>query len=301
MNEPYAGYLFSYFIGEEFENGEQVYFALSEGNDPLHWRELNQGRPVLYSTMGEQGVRDPYIIRSHTGDRFYLVATDLKIGDNNDWVRAVKSGSHAIMIWESRDLIQWSEQRMIEVAPPEAGCTWAPEVFHGEHDSYYVFWSSSLIDQAGEPYQRMMYATTKDFRSFSEPTVFMDYGYAVIDTTIIEHQGRIYRISKGDRHIFQESGDSFLDRNFTMINDNVEEQFMTRGEGPILFKSNLEEKWYLFIDEYGMRGYLPLETTDLASGRWSMPKSYRLPASPRHGSIIPVTKSEYDQLLRAYG
>lgn len=47
--EDYAGYLFSYFTGEGTEDGEQVYFALSVGNDPLHWQELNGGKPVLTS------------------------------------------------------------------------------------------------------------------------------------------------------------------------------------------------------------------------------------------------------------
>jgi hypothetical protein len=76
----YAGYLFTYFTGEGTANGEQVYFALSQGNDPLSGRELNGGAPVLTSTLGTTGVRDPFIIRSPAGDRFYLIATDLRAG-----------------------------------------------------------------------------------------------------------------------------------------------------------------------------------------------------------------------------
>ena len=48
----YAGYLFSYFTGEGTANGEQVYFGLSQGNDPTRWRQLNGGQPVLTSTVG---------------------------------------------------------------------------------------------------------------------------------------------------------------------------------------------------------------------------------------------------------
>ncbi|MBO1513445.1 hypothetical protein [Metabacillus bambusae] len=33
--EEYAGYLFVYFTGEDYQDGEQVYFALSKGNEPL--------------------------------------------------------------------------------------------------------------------------------------------------------------------------------------------------------------------------------------------------------------------------
>lgn len=62
--EALKGYMFSYFTGEGTADGEQLYSALSKGNDPLHWRELNGGKPVLTSTLGEKGLRDPFIIRS---------------------------------------------------------------------------------------------------------------------------------------------------------------------------------------------------------------------------------------------
>ena len=86
LPEPQAlkGYLFSYFTGEGTANGEQLYFGLSKGNDPLHWRELNGGQPVLTSTLGDKGLRDPFIIRSPEGDKFYQIATDLRIYGNGE-------------------------------------------------------------------------------------------------------------------------------------------------------------------------------------------------------------------------
>ncbi|NIK77099.1 hypothetical protein FHS15_002224 [Paenibacillus castaneae] len=303
--EQYAGYLFAYFKGEGFEDGEQVYMALSRGNDALAWHELNGGRPILTSQLGECGVRDPYLVRSPHGDSFYLIATDLKIHGSGDWSRAVSAGSRSIMVWRSEDLIHWSDQAMVEVAPAGAGCAWAPEVFY-DHDEgvYNIFWASMLEGEntGGDTtsYHRMMYAQTQDFISFSKPAVYMDYGYSVIDTTMIEDRGTIYRINKG-HNVMQEAGVSFLDPSYTLINSTVEQPFMVRGEGPIIFKSNTEEKWYLFIDEYGLRGYIPLETTDLSSGVWSLPAQYDLPPCPRHGSVIPVTISEYERLLERYG
>lgn len=301
--EQYAGYLFAYFKGERYEDGEQVYFALSEGNNALVWKELNGGKPVLVSTMGEQGVRDPYIVRSPLGDSFYLVATDLRIHGNGDWERAVTAGSRSIMIWNSSNLVDWSMQSMVELAPVGAGCMWAPEVFRDSgSDVYYLFWASMLEGNLsdGEHYHRMLVAETTDFVTFSKPKVYMDYGYSVIDTTMIEAKGSVYRISKG-RNIMQEAGSSFYDPNFKLINGSVEQPYLRQGEGPIIFKSNTEEKWYAFIDEYVDRGYMPLETTDLSSGIWSLPEHYSLPASPRHGSVIPVTRLEYDRLLERYG
>src|SRR5699024_11748727 len=78
VDQDYAGYLFVYMTGEGTPDGEQIHFALSEGNDPLNWRELNDGEPVLTSTLGDEGVRDPFIIRSPEDGTFHLIATDLK-------------------------------------------------------------------------------------------------------------------------------------------------------------------------------------------------------------------------------
>lgn len=53
-------------------------------------------------------MRDPYLLRSHEGERFYILATDLSIHLNGDWGRAQTAGSKCIVIWESPDLVDWS-------------------------------------------------------------------------------------------------------------------------------------------------------------------------------------------------
>ncbi|MFD5316852.1 family 43 glycosylhydrolase [Streptomyces sp. NPDC127098] len=315
--EPYAGYLFTYFTGEGTADGEQVYFALSRGNDPLRWQELNGGNPVLSSTLGDLGVRDPFVIRAPEGDRFYLIATDLRMHGDGDWDRAQRHGSRSIMVWESRDLVNWSAQRSVEVAPPTAGNVWAPEAYWDpEREAYVVFWASKLYaeddpDHTGDTHNRMMYATTRDFTTFSEPAVWHDPGYSVIDSTVIEEDGVFHRFTKDERDpssanpcakfVTQESSTDLLDPAWDFVADCLGSGALARGEGPTVFRSNTEEKWYLFIDEFGGRGYVPFETTDLASGRWTESADYRLPASPRHGTVLPVTQAEYDRLAERWG
>ena len=53
MEQGMAGYLFVHFTGEQ-KDGEQIYFSVSR--DGLHWTDLNNGKPVLYSHIGECGV-----------------------------------------------------------------------------------------------------------------------------------------------------------------------------------------------------------------------------------------------------
>ncbi|MEV5354752.1 family 43 glycosylhydrolase [Streptomyces sp. NPDC052693] len=314
----YAGYLFAYFTGEGTADGEQIRYALSRGNDPLHWRELNAGKPVLTSTIGEKGLRDPFVIRSPEGDTFYLIATDLRMYRNSSgsWDQVQRHGSKSIMVWESTDLVHWSDQRLVKVSPDNAGNTWAPEAYwDDELGSYVVFWASKLYadddpEHRGDTYNKMLYATTRDFRTFSEPKVWNDPGYSVIDSTVVKHGDEYYRYTKDERDpgsagpcskfITGERSTSLTSTRYDFVADCIGKGAMDRGEGPTVFKSNTEKKWYLFIDEYGGRGYLPFETTDLASGRWTPSTDHQLPASPRHGTVLPVTQEEYDRLLAAY-
>jgi hypothetical protein len=110
-----GGFLFVTFRGEQTPMSEQIYFALSQ--DGRHWNALNNSQPVLVSTLGEKGVRDPCLIRAHDGKKFYLVATDLSIHLNGDWNRAQTAGSKSLVIWDSTDLVHWSPPRLVKVAP----------------------------------------------------------------------------------------------------------------------------------------------------------------------------------------
>jgi hypothetical protein len=314
-SNEYMGYLYVHFKRESVD-GEQIHFALSDGNDPLHFDDLNGGKPVLYSTQGERGVRDPHIVRSPDGDRCYMVATDLRVHDRDDWDQMQRWGSRSIMVWESTDLVDWGEGRLVEVAPPEAGNTWAPEsVWIPEQGAFLVHWSSTLYDDAdheGQSYNRIMYATTRDFREFSEPRVWIDRGWQTIDATVIEHEARYYRFLKDERarggkaphgkSIFSETSESLTAADWKPLAEGIGLDAISQGEGPLVYKSNTEDKWLLWIDEFTPeRRYVPFETTDLAGGRWTPSEDFRLPKDPCHGVVLPVTAEEYDRLSTAWG
>lgn len=315
------GYMFTYFTGEGTATGEQVYFAASRGNDPLHWSELNGGQPVLTSSLGDEGVRDPFIIRSPEGDKFFLIATDLKIHGNGNWDQVQRHGSKYIEVWESTDLVNWSDQRHVKVAPETAGNTWAPEAFYDESiGAYVVFWASKLYEEndpehTGNTYNRMMYATTRDFRTFSAPKVWVDPGYSVIDSTVIKDGDGYYRFTKDERNnssttpcskfILEERSMTLRDTDWDFVSECIGKATpgnpgIARGEGPTIFRSNTEVKWYLFIDEFGGRGYVPFESTDLDEGTFVMSSDYDLPDHPRHGTVLPVTTAELERLRGAF-
>lgn len=322
----FSAYLFPHFVGESTPEGEQIYFAASRGNTVREWQYLNSGRPVLRSELGERGLRDPFILRSGKGDRFFLLATDLRVYGDGDFIRAQERGSSHIMIWESTDLVHWGEQRMVKVSSELAGNTWAPEaIWAQELGVYVVYWASNLYPggpaegrRNAQSYNRMMYATTSDFITFSEPQVWIDVrreaGYGTIDSTVVRHDGMYYRFTKDERpdimQVFQERSpdllrltDGAIGSTWELLAERIGADHITHGEGPIVVKSNTEAKWYLFQDwpPYGGgEGYRLFETDALDSGRWTLTDGARLPASLRHGTVLPITQSEYEYLLQHF-
>jgi hypothetical protein len=317
-------YAFAYFTANTVE-GENVYLAASNGNDALSWRETNGGDWVITSEHGERGLRDPFLIRSVEGDTFYLIATDLSIGRNGDWGRAQTDGSQYIEIWESTDLVNWSEQRHVKVSPDSAGMTWAPEAYYDDDlEAYVVFWASRMFTDDTRTtclttasgsgcYARMMYATTKDFVTFSDPQIWQDTGSARIDSTVLKDGEHYYRFTKdeggqtGCTDIIAERSTSLTTATtaasvaagtgWTSVSTCIARNAGFGGavEGPTIFAANPGDTsgydYYLYLDNYGGTGYFPLGTNDLTSGAWTRVAG-SLPAS-RHGTVLPVTQRQW--------
>src|SRR5690349_11184050 len=118
--------LLAYFLGEGRGDGEQVRFALSTDESLRKWRDLPGTIP---SSVGERGIRDPFVLRDAGRRRFVLLGTDLRGWPLDDWERAVTRGSRSILISESSDLVSWSTPRLVPLAPEAAGNAWAPKAF----------------------------------------------------------------------------------------------------------------------------------------------------------------------------
>lgn len=290
-------YLFVFFAGENYEDGEQIYFGISK--DGLHWEDLNANCSILCSDLGECGVRDPFLIRGK--DKFYLIATDLKIHGNWDWKRAVERGSHAIIRWESEDLIHWSKPAMVEVAIPEAGCTWAPEaIYDRKRDAFLMVWASTSAAD-GFAKQRCYAAYTKDFLHFAPPFVYHEQETHMIDMTVLEQDGVYYRFYGSDRvmTVWADMVRGDLLAEPVDIPSNLSE-VLPRAEGPICYPLP-DGRFCLLADGLGI-GYHPAITADLSSGRFTaLPQgSYQMPTRARHGGVLGITLAEYQALREAY-
>jgi hypothetical protein len=67
VQSQHGSFLCVTFNSEATPMGEQVYVGLS--HDGRHWEALNHAESVLVSALGEKGLRDPFILRSHDGER----------------------------------------------------------------------------------------------------------------------------------------------------------------------------------------------------------------------------------------
>lgn len=298
------GYLFVTFKGQQGPMDEQIYFAISK--DGRNWTALNNGNPVLVSKLGEKGVRDPFLLRSHDGKKFYLIATDLSWALDRSVSRSIRAGSRSLVIWESTDLVQWSEPRLVAVAPEEAGCAWAPEaVYDEETGDYLVFWASTT---KGDNFakHRIWAARTKDFQTFGAPFIYIERPTAVIDTTIIYDGHSYYRFTKDEKFKV-----NTLETSPKLMGPWTDIPGFSLGslhgyEGPACYTIDAATPakpatWCLILDHYAEgSGYHPFVTSDLASGQFAPGDGFTFPFHFRHGSVLPLTADEYRRVEQAF-
>ncbi|MEU4743654.1 glycoside hydrolase family 43 protein [Actinosynnema sp. NPDC023658] len=307
--EPFTGYLMAHFIGEQ-ATGEQIYLAHSR--DGLHWTDLNNGAPVLLSTVGTRGVRDPALVRSPAGDRYWIIATDLRIANGTSWSDAANNGSRSLVVWESADLVNWSAPRLLDVAGaiPGAGDAWAPEAIHDPATGDYVVYWATNATLNGVKKHRIYYTRTKDFRTTTAPVLYIDRAgtQGIIDTQIVESPTsvggyRYYRAS-GDGQITVEGANSVLGA-WTRIGDLSHLGITgSQVEGPMWMRFNGRDQWALWLDQYSSgRGYMPVLSTNLGSTRnFQTTTDYNLGGTrKRHGSILNLTSAEEGRVLGKWG
>lgn len=302
----YTGYLMVHFIGEG-AGGEQIYLAASDNG--LNWTDLNRSQIVLRSPIGTQGVRDPVLIRNQAGNRYWIVATDLRIGSGTSWDDAANRGSRNLVVWESADLVNWSAPWLLGVANSigDAGNAWAPEaIWDAAAGNYLLYWATNSTLN-GVKKHRIWSARTTDFRTITTPQVYINLAgnEGLIDTQIVEVPAstggyRYYRASKTTQIVIE--GANSLTGTWTRLGDLAN---LTGGgvEGPMWAKFNDRTEWALWLDQYATgRGYMPVLTTNPAAvSGYRTTSGYSLGANlKRHGFVLNITAAEKTRVLNRY-
>lgn len=307
-------YLFVHFKEKTTPDGEQVYFGLSR--DGFNWEQVNGGNPVLWAYYGDKGVRDFTIVRCEETGKFYIFATDLSLayGMRNQyhgsWDEIGRNGSKCLSVWESEDLVNWTQQRLVKLGTEDFGCLWAPDVIYDrENGGYVLHWSSThSCNDYGD--KGIYYSRTKDFVNFTKPGVlYRKEGGSVIDSAIYYENGAYYMFVKSEgnpsRNILlrAEHVTGPYER-VTAFEESTKELKEGLYEAPTAVK--LEDgRWCLFLDYYGVKGagqgYVPFVADSLESGRFvRSDASFHFPYGFKHGTILTITMEEYERIKEHY-
>lgn len=304
-------YLFVHFKEKRTPDGEQVYFGISR--DGFHWETVNDGNPVLWSYTGDRGVRDFTIARTLEGE-FVILATDLSLAYGmpyyykQSWENISRHGSKYLVMWSSRDLVHWSEQKMLKLGDENFGCLWAPDIIYDKREgNYVVHWSSShRRNDYGN--KGIFYSRTKDFREFSAPELLYAREEGVIDSAIYEENGFYYMFLKSEKNpskiiLLKASSVTGEYKRIEAFDRSMEKLEAGMYEAPTAFRT-LDGRWCLMLDYYGCKeegqGYVPFLADSLESGEFiRADNEFSFPYGFKHGTVLQITGEEY-QRLKAY-
>lgn len=259
--------------------------------DAYHWTDLN--KTFLKPEVGTQKVmRDPSIVQGPDGT-FHLVWTCSWKGD--------KGFGYA----SSKDLITWSAQKFLPVmkSEPKTVNVWAPEIFFdAEKKEFVIIWASTIpfrfakgIEEEDNNH-RMYSITTKDFVTLSEPKLFLDPGFSVIDAVIVKRATKDYVLvlkdnTRPNRNLKVAFGEDALGPY-----KNVSETFSPKlTEGPTVVK--VKNDWLIYFDAYGQKIYSAYKTSDFKSFK-DVTGEVSIPEGHKHGTIIKVKRKVIERLRK---
>ena len=302
----HAAYLFAHMKHGDYG---RLYYSVSL--DGLHWTELNGGKRVSEDYRGHAD-----ICKGHDG-RYYLV------GNRND-------GAPDINFWVSDDLIKWTRYSNVTPdlkATPGYGEALqrigAPKLFYDEVRARYILtWHTPHLNGTAEDperywaSQRTLYLTSKDLKTFAgPPRRLFPWDMGTIDTIIRKQGDRYFAIIKDERYPTLEWTTGKTIRicessnplgPYSKPSAPISPNFR---EAPTLIPSPDGKAWYLYYEQYPGVSYGLSVAADL-KGPWYQVSGYTffadwdkygLPPEVRHGSMLPISRAQYDQLVEAFG
>ncbi len=281
--------LFSYFRG----NGEDG-LHLATSAEGLRWRVLNEGRSFLQPLVGESKLmRDPSIARGPDGV-FHMVWTTSWQG---------RSLGYA----SSKDLVTWSAQRVISnQLAGEIVNSWAPELFYDSASKQFlIVWASTVkgkfpetAAQGNREYNHRLYAIrTSDFQTFSNPELFFDPGFQVIDAAIFRDGKRYVMVAKNEtltppaKYLFLTFADS-LNGPWSKPSPPISGNEWAEGPAPV----RAGAWWHIYFDKYRDHRYGLIRSRDLE--HWEdLSAQLAFPEGARHGTVFTAPGAVVKKLL----
>ncbi len=318
---PYSSYLFAFF-SDNSPRGEQVRYAISD--DGFDYKSLNFGRPVIASdTISlKKGVRDPHIMRGEDGKTFYMVLTDMRSSEG--W-----QSNDGLVLMKSTDLIHWQHTAIDFPTrfPNLEGfdrknlhAVWAPQtIWDPVEKKYMIYYSIGRHDweyptddpNFNQPYFRIFYSyANENFTDITEPKLLFDFGTAAIDGDIVydaknqeyvlffKDEGRSVMNKKGNfrtRQGVMRATSKSLTGPYTVEYRHLQKPGQYPVEGSSVFPLINSDEFILMYDCYA-NGFYQFCKGDLKNFTYIKDTPTRGTFTPRHGSVVHITKAERERL-----
>lgn len=304
--DPAKAYLFAHMTRERYG---VLYYSISL--DGLRWRPVNGGRPVSADYHGHASIaRGP-------GGRYYLV------GNKSD-------DDPEIRFWVSDDLVRWQpfgtyrpDLKAIPGHPHALPRIGAPKLFYDKPSAQFVLtWHTPNVpgsDADPERYwasQRTLYVVSKDLKRFAaRPRRLLPWDMATIDTIIQPNDdGGYCAIIKDERYpsynwvtgkTIRMSCAASLLGPYPEPGPPLSPNFR---EAPTLIRAPNGADWLLYYEQYAGTSY-GLSMAPRLKGPWFQVSGnsgvpawnrFEMPAGVRHGSMIAISRKQYDAILAAF-
>lgn len=271
----------------------------------------------------EGGTRDAYMNRGEREGEYFMTVTDMSNINSGKWE------NHAIALLRSPDMVHW-ESTSFDFklgkkifSDPDATVTdgyatdedyasithvwapqfiWDPTAMNGA--GAYLVYYSLLSPRAGLNHDRIFYSwADRDFRTLTQPRVFYDPGYAVIDADIVlnEHDNLYHMMIKkegagaSETGIFEYTSPTLTGGDWKPVMHMTAEG-TAAVEGPTHIRRIDEDVYNLYYMRYDSQYKYKVVDMDHLCSSYSLSTALAGDGNFQHGSVMTVDETEYRML-----
>ena len=282
----------AYLLTYTLPTSQKLHYAYSL--DGATWNTINGNRPVLMGEYGDVELKSPFIRRVNIDgkDIFHLVAAqtdDTQLGFYH---------------LQSEDLVNWQPATggnfLVKPTTTDVSKAQAPEWIYSDANAYFfVYWCAKSGDRS---YGYL--SATKDWKRFSTPKQFLSPGYSAYDMHI-EKTGDTYTgiFYNSDRSLMQTQISAIKTTGATCSEPKrVFSSQIPKSRGPQTFPALDDSGWFLLYNSTERNQQAMSRSGNPVENKWYPcdVNELSLPEEAQDGSVLVITQSELENLLRNF-
>lgn len=282
----------AYLLTYTLPTSQKLHYAYSM--DGATWNTINGNRPVLKGEYAGLELKSPFVRRVNIDgkDIFHLVAAqtdDTQLGFYH---------------LQSEDLVNWQPATggnfLVKPTTTDVSKAQAPEWIYSDANAYFfVYWCAKSGDRS---YGYL--SATKDWKRFSTPKQFLSPGYSAYDMHI-EKTGDTYTgiFYNSDRSLMQTQISAIKTTGATCSEPKrVFSSQIPKSRGPQTFPALDDSGWFLLYNSTERNQQAMSRSGNPVENKWYPcdVNELSLPEEAQDGSVLVITQSELENLLRNF-